>query len=147
MANGDCDASPRGGKPGFVKVLDEKTLMLPDIAGNKLFQSCENIESNPKVGLIFMIPGCGLTVRVNGRASVVDRDELLKMGIDAEIFDPDHKARTLQALCLQVDEVYPHCPRAFRFSRLWDTDVIASNTKNKSERYWYQRWAKVSKNT
>jgi PPOX class probable FMN-dependent enzyme len=144
-ANGDCDASPKGGKPGFVKVLDEKTLLLPDISGNKLFQSYENIESNPKVGLIFMIPGCGLTVRVNGRARVIERAELLQMGIDGEIFDPDSKAETLQALHLRVDEVYPHCPRAFRFSRLWDTDIIADNVRDKAERYWYQRWAKLAK--
>jgi predicted pyridoxine 5'-phosphate oxidase superfamily flavin-nucleotide-binding protein len=64
------------------------------------------------------------------------------MGIDGEIFDPDDNAKTLQALCLTVDEVYPHCPRAFRFSRLWDTDFIAANAEDKSERYWYQRWAK-----
>jgi PPOX class probable FMN-dependent enzyme len=143
--NGDCDASPKGGKPGFVKVLDDKTLMLPDVSGNKLFQSYENIESNPKVGLIFIIPGCGLTVRVKGRVHVVDQDELLRMGIDGEIFDPDDKAETLQALQLQVDEVYPHCPRAFKFSRLWDTDFITKNAKDKSERYWYGRWAKIMK--
>jgi len=144
-ANGDCDASPKGGKPGFVKVRDEKTLILPDISGNKLFQSYENIEGNPKVGMIFVIPGCGVTVRVNGRANVVDLDELLEMGIDGEIFDPDDKAETLQALRIQVDEVYPHCPRAFKFSRLWDTDYIARNANDKSEGYWYKRWAKANR--
>ncbi len=92
-----------------------------------------------------MIPGCGLTVRVNGRSRVIDQDELLQMGIDGEIFDPDDKAETLQALHLQVDEVYPHCPRAFKFSRLWDTGTITKNAKSKSERYWYQRWTKVTK--
>jgi hypothetical protein len=141
-ANGDCDASPKGGKPGFVKVLDDKTLLLPDIAGNKLFQSYENIETNPKAGLIFIIPGCGLTVRVNGSVRVIGQDELQQMGIDGEIFDPDDNTQTLQALRLTVDEVYPHCPRAFRFSRLWDTDFIAANAEDKSEQYWYQRWAK-----
>lgn len=144
-AHGDCDASPKGGKPGFVTVLDEKTLMLPDISGNKLFQSYENIESNPKVGLLFMIPGCGLTVRVNGRARVIDQDERLQLGVKGNIFDPDDNAETLQALQVRVDEVYPHCPRAFKFSRLWDMDVIARNAKEKSERYWYQRWAKAMK--
>jgi predicted pyridoxine 5'-phosphate oxidase superfamily flavin-nucleotide-binding protein len=151
-ANGDCDASPKGGKPGFVKVLDEQTLLLPDIAGNKLFQSYENIESNPKAGLIFMIPGCGVTVRVNGRVSVVDQQALQAMGvageiseeISEEIFDPDEKAATLQALRLEVDEVYPHCPRAFKFSRLWDTEITQSNAENKSDQYWYQQWAKLS---
>jgi predicted pyridoxine 5'-phosphate oxidase superfamily flavin-nucleotide-binding protein len=151
-ANGNCDASPKGGKPGFVKVLDERTLLLPDIAGNKLFQSYENIESNPKAGLIFMIPGCGVTVRVNGRVSVVDQQALQAMGvageiseeISEEIFDPDEKAATLQALRLEVDEVYPHCPRAFKFSRLWDTEITQSNAENKSDQYWYQQWAKLS---
>jgi PPOX class probable FMN-dependent enzyme len=147
-ASGDCDASPKGGKPGFVKVLDEQTLLLPDIAGNKLFQSYENIESNPKAGLIFMIPGCGVTVRVNGRVSVVDQQALQAMGvageISEEIFDPDEKAATLQALRLEVDEVYPHCPRAFKFSRLWDTEITQSNAENKSDQYWYQQWAKLS---
>ena len=146
-ASGDCDASPKGGKPGFVKVLDEKSLLLPDISGNKLFQSYENLESNPKLGLIFMIPGCGLTVRVNGHASVVDQQELQSMGVDGDIFDPDKNAETLQGLRLQVDEVYPHCPRAFKFSRLWDTEVIARNANEKSERYWYQRWAKAAKDS
>jgi hypothetical protein len=147
-ANGDCDASPKGGKPGFVKVLDERTLLLPDIAGNKLFQSYENIESNPKAGLIFMIPGCGVTVRVNGRVSVVDQQALQAMGvageISEEIFDPDEKAATLQALRLEVDEVYPHCPRAFKFSRLWDTEITQSNAEHQSDQYWYQQWAKLS---
>ena len=145
-ANGDCDASPKGGKPGFVKVLDDKTLILPDICGNKLFQSYGNIESNPKVGLIFMIPGCGITVRINGRSRVIDQDEMLQMGIDREVFDPDDRAKILQALHLQVVEVYPHCSRAFRFSRLWDTGTITKNAGDKSEQYWYQRWAKVTQN-
>jgi predicted pyridoxine 5'-phosphate oxidase superfamily flavin-nucleotide-binding protein len=60
--DGDCDASPRGGTPGFVKVLDNKTLLIPDICGNKLFNSSANIETNPKLGLVFIIPGCRLPV-------------------------------------------------------------------------------------
>ncbi len=144
-AAGDCDASPKGGKPGFVKVLDEKTLLLPDIAGNKLFQSYENIESNPKAGLIFIIPGCSLTVRANGHVCIVDQDELQQIGVHEELFDPDDNAEILQALRLTVDEVYPHCPRAFRFSRLWDTGYIAQNAEDKSEQYWYQRWARAMK--
>ena len=141
-SNGDCDASPKGGSPGFVKVLDEKTLLIPDIAGNKLFQSYENLETNPKVGLIFMIPGCGLTVRANGRADVCDYEQLQTLGVNAELFNPDSNAKLLQALRVQIDEVYPHCTRAFKFSRLWDTEIIAANADEKSEKYWYQRWAK-----
>ncbi len=55
-AEGDYDASPKGGKPGFIKVLDDRTLLIPDIGGNRLFQCYQNSESNPKAGLIFMIP-------------------------------------------------------------------------------------------
>lgn len=141
--DGDCDASPRGGKPGFVKVLDEKNLLMPDICGNKLFNSCANIESNPKLGMIFIIPGCQLTVRVNGRVRIIDRDQLLRDGIAAEVFAPDDHSEALQALHIEVDQAFAHCPRALRFSRLWDTDIIGENAEHKSERYWYQLLTKV----
>src|ERR1041385_4408363 len=65
-AKGDCDASPKGGKAGFVKVLNDKQLFIPDVAGNKLFHGYTNIETNPKAALIFFIPGYNATVRVNG---------------------------------------------------------------------------------
>jgi len=139
---GDCDASPRGGLPGFVRIIDEHTLLLPDLSGNKLFQSYQNIETNPRVGLIFMIPGCGLTVRANGRAAVMDHDELADSGIKPEVFAPDEQTAVLQALRITIDEVYPHCPRAFRFSGLWDVETIESNSKMKSDRYWYEQWTK-----
>jgi len=140
-AAGDCDASPKGGRPGFVKVLDERRLLIPDISGNKLFQSYENLESNPRVGLIFMIPGCGMTVRVNGRVRVLSPEEFQQEGISAEVFDPDERAETLQALCVDIDEVYPHCPRAFRFSRLWDVEQIAENERERSEQFWFKKWS------
>jgi len=143
-ADGDCDATPKGGKPGFIKVLDERTLLLPDLPGNKLFQSYENIETNPKVGLIFMIPGCGLTVRANGRATVMDSDQLKRDGIEVEVFEPDERTTVMQALRIEIDEVYPHCPRAFRFSGLWDVATISANGETKSDKYWYQRWAKAA---
>jgi uncharacterized protein len=75
-AGGNCDASPKGGTPGFVKVLNDKQLFIPDVAGNKLFHGYSNIESNPRIGLIFFIPGHNSTVRVNGRVTVVDGSEL-----------------------------------------------------------------------
>jgi PPOX class probable FMN-dependent enzyme len=140
--DGDCDASPRGGLPGFVRIIDEHTLLLPDLSGNKLFQSYQNIETNPKVGLIFMIPGCGLTVRANGRAAVMDHDELAGSKIEPEVFAPDERTAVLQALRITIDEVYPHCPRAFRFSGLWDVETIRTNSEMKSDRYWYEQWAK-----
>ena len=122
---GDCDASPKGGTPGFVKVLNDRQLFIPDVAGNKLFHGYGNIESNPKVGLIFFIPGHNSTVRVNGRVKVVDRSEL--NGTKLEVFDPDEKAEVLQGLLLDVEESYSHCPRALKFSRLWDVEEISKN--------------------
>lgn len=143
-ADGDCDASPRGGQPGFVEIVDERTLLLPDVSGNKLFQSYENIETNPKVGLIFMIPGCGLTVRANGRATVVGHEQLAEAESDTSVFDPDDRTIIQQGLRIDIDEVYPHCPRAFRFSRLWDVETISVNGESRSEKYWYRQWAKQS---
>jgi uncharacterized protein len=124
-AGGNCDASPKGGTPGFVKVLNDKQLFIPDVAGNKLFHGYSNIESNPKVGLIFFIPGHNSTVRINGRVTVVERSELGEANL--EVFDPDERAEVLQGLLLEVEESYSHCPRALKFSRLWDVDEISKN--------------------
>ncbi len=124
-ANGNCDASPKGGTPGFVKVLNEKQLFIPDVAGNKLFHGYGNIESNPKAGLIFFIPGHNQTVRVNGNVRVVDRTKLADVKV--EVFDPDDKAEVLQGLLLDVEEAYSHCPRALKFSKLWDPAEISKN--------------------
>jgi uncharacterized protein len=124
-ANGDCDASPKGGKPGFVKVLNEKQLFIPDVAGNKLFHGYTNVESNPKAGLIFFIPGHNSTVRVNGRVKVIDRSEL--SNVQLEVHNPDDKAEVLQGLLLDVEESYSHCPRALKFSDLWDVEEISKN--------------------
>ncbi len=126
-AQGQCDASPKGGYPGFVKVLDERHLLLPDVRGNKLFQSYENIDGNAQVGLVFFIPGIDTTARVNGTAQVVDDEDLKARGISMEVFDPDDNAALQQGLLIEVQEAYPHCTRALKFSRLWDTDVIDTN--------------------
>jgi PPOX class probable FMN-dependent enzyme len=124
-AGGNCDASPKGGTPGFVKVLNDRQLFIPDVAGNKLFHGYSNIESNPRIGLIFFIPGHNSTVRINGRVTVVDRSELGEAKL--EVFDPDERAEVLQGLLLDVEESYSHCPRALKFSRLWDVDEITKN--------------------
>ena len=124
-AAGDCDASPKGGTPGFVKVLNDKQLFIPDVAGNKLFHGYGNIEQNPKVGLIFLIPEHKSTVRINGRVTVVDRSQLSDAKL--EVFDPDEKAEVLQGLLLDVEESYSHCPRSLKFSRLWDVGEISKN--------------------
>ena len=124
---GRCDASPKGGKPGFVKVLDEKHLLFPDVAGNKLFQSYQNIESNPYIGLIFFIPGLNDTVRVNGKVSVVTKEELERQNIELSLYETDDNSKHLQGMLVEVEEAYGHCPRALKFSHLWDPEEIAKN--------------------
>lgn len=126
-ASGDCDASPKGGLPGFIKVIDDRTLLIPDIGGNRLFQSYQNFESNPKAGLLFMIPGMDVTVRVNGRVRVVESAQLDAMGIAPELLNPDANAGLIQGLMLDIDEAYFHCPRSFQFAELWNAETIAAN--------------------
>jgi len=122
---GNCDASPKGGMPGFVKILNDKQIFLPDVAGNKLFHGYGNVESNPRVGLIFFIPGHNNTVRINGRVKVIDRSDL--KDIRAEVFNADERAEILQGLLIDVEESYSHCPRALKFSKLWDAEEISKN--------------------
>ena len=124
---GLCDASPKGGKPGFVKVLDEKHLLFPDVAGNRLFQSYQNIESNPYIGLIFFIPGLNDTVRVNGRVSVVTKEELERQNIELSLYETDDNSKHLQGMLIEVEAAYGHCPRALNFSHLWAPEDIATN--------------------
>ena len=124
-AKGNCDASPKGGTPGFVKILNHKQIFIPDVAGNKLFHGYGNVESNPRVGLIFFIPGHNNTVRVNGTVKVIDRGELKDAQV--EVFNPDERAEILQGLLIDVEESYSHCPRALKFSKLWDIEEISKN--------------------
>ncbi len=124
-ATGNCDAAPKGGTPGLVKISNDKQLFIPDVAGNKLFHGYGNVESNPRVGLVFFIPGHNNTVRINGRVKVVERSELKEA--QAEVFNADDRAEILQGLLLDVEESDSHCPRALKFSKLWDAEQIASN--------------------
>ncbi len=126
---GDCDASPKGGLPGFIKVVDEHTLLIPDVGGNRLFQSFENFESNSKAGLVFMIPGVEVTARVNGRVRVVEPEELNDMAVRVETSWADDNTRIVQGILLHVDEAYLHCPRSFKFADLWNTDTIRANAR------------------
>lgn len=126
-AEGHCDASPKGGKPGFIKVIDETHLLIPDVAGNRLFQSYDNVSRNPRAGLLFMIPGVNSTARVNGIVEVVDAEALAAKNIEMEIFNPDEAAKILQGILLTVEESYGHCPRAFSFSDLWNEETIRQN--------------------
>ena len=125
--DGDCDASPKGGKPGFCRILDPRTLLIPDVGGNRLFQSFENFETNPKAGFVFMIPGMDVTVRVNGRVEVLEPDDAAAAGADADVHSPDDNATLVQGFKLHVDEAYFHCPRSFGFGDVWNPETISSN--------------------
>jgi PPOX class probable FMN-dependent enzyme len=114
-ADGTCDVSPRGDPTGFVRVLDERTLLLPDRPGNKLADSFRNVIENPHVALLFFLPGISDTFRVNGRATIVDDPELL------EPCTVEGKAPTL-GLLIEIDEAFTHCPKAFLRAQLWDPD-------------------------
>ncbi len=130
-AAGNCDASPKGGKPGFIKILDDRHLLVPDVAGNRLFQSYLNMDANPHVGLIFLIPGVNDTVRVNGRVTIVEQAELTSKDVAVSLYEPDERGYHLQGIIVEVDEAYGHCPRALHFSRFWDTGTIE---KHQAER-------------
>lgn len=111
--DGRADVSPRGDPPGFVKVLDERTLAIPDRPGNNRLDSLSNILANPAVGLLFVIPGYDETLRVNGQATLVTEPALLRsMAVQDRI-------PTL-AIVVRVTEVFMHCAKAFRRSHLWD---------------------------
>lgn len=126
-ASGQCDASPKGGQPGFVRVLDEQHLLFPDVAGNKLFQSYQNVDANPNIGLLFLIPGMNDTVRVNGQVTIVDKEDLDRRNIELALYEYDDNSKHLQGMLVEVTESYGHCPRAFSFSRLWDVEIISAN--------------------
>jgi PPOX class probable FMN-dependent enzyme len=109
------DCSPRGDLPGFVRVHDEKTLMMPDRRGNNRVDSLRNIVRDPRIALLFLIPGSGSTLRVNGRAQVSADPELLAS------FRMDGKApRTV--IVMTIEEIYFQCARAIVRSDLWDPD-------------------------
>lgn len=126
-ANGQSDASPKGGKPGFVRVIDERHLLFPDVAGNKLFQSYQNVLTNAKIGLLFMIPGVNDTVRVNGNVTIVDKQDLDRRNVELSLYEYDDNSKHIQGMLIEVTESYPHCPRAFKFSHIWDVDEIKAN--------------------
>jgi len=112
-AEGGCDASPRGDAPGFVSVLDDGRLLIPERRGNKLADSLLNILENPRVGLLFLIPGIDETLRVNGRAGLTREPDLL-----APLAVKD-KAPELGIL-VEVEEAYLHCGKSMIRARLWD---------------------------
>jgi PPOX class probable FMN-dependent enzyme len=107
------DCSPRGDAPGFVRIIDEKTLAIPDRVGNNRIDSLRNIIVEPRLALLFVVPGVGETLRVNGRGRISNEAALL------ESFAVDGKLPRTVVL-VDVDAVYVHCSKALARSRLWD---------------------------
>jgi PPOX class probable FMN-dependent enzyme len=111
--NGKADVSPRGDPAGFVQVLDDHTLIIPDRPGNNRLDTMSNIMENPNVGLLFFIPGFEDTLRVNGRATIVRDPEVLeRAAVNGKV--------PKVAIRIAVDEAFLHCAKALRRSRLWD---------------------------
>ncbi len=112
-ADGHCDLTPRGGQAGFVTVLDDDHLAIPDATGNNRLDTLQNVVATGHVGLIFLIPGRDQTLRVNGAACISAEPALLNR------LTPVGKPPN-SAIVVRADEVYSHCPKAFVRSRLWD---------------------------
>src|SRR4051812_16906221 len=115
-AEGRCDGSPKGGPPGFVTVLDDGTVAIPDLSGNNRLDSIQNIVHNPGIALLFMIPGIDETLRVNGTASLSTDPAVL----DACVVKG---ARPKVAILVEPDAVYIHCAKALRRGSVWQPEA------------------------
>jgi len=112
---GCCDSSPRGDSPGFVYVVDEKHLFIPERPGNRRMDSIQNILHNPHVGIIFIIPGMEETFRVNGKACISRDEELLsKTAVNGKL--------PAMGIGVEIEECYMHCGKAFKRSNLWNAE-------------------------
>jgi PPOX class probable FMN-dependent enzyme len=113
------DCSPKGDAPGFVQLLDDRTLLIPDRPGNNRIDGMRNLLVNPKVGIIFMVPGSNETYRVTGSATISTNPELLKR------FDVRGKPPRV-VVVVAVEEAFNHCPKAFVRAKLWDVTARPS---------------------
>jgi PPOX class probable FMN-dependent enzyme len=126
-ADGSCDVSPKGDPAGFTLVLDENTIAIPERAGNRRVDGFINIVTNPHVGLIYLVPGRGETLRINGRARIIK---------DAPFFDDMvvKGNRPQLALLVEIEEIFHHCSKAFLRSKIWkpetwEPDAVPSRAK------------------
>jgi PPOX class probable FMN-dependent enzyme len=115
-ADGRCDVTPRGGQPGFVTVLDDDHLAIPDATGNNRLDTLRNVVATGHAALIFLIPGRDQTLRVNGGACVTDDPAVL--GRLTPVGKPPRSA-----IVVRAEEVYAHCPKAFVRSKLWKPET------------------------
>jgi len=114
------DCSPKGDAPGFVQLLDDRTLLIPDRPGNNRIDGMKNLLVDPKVGIIFMVPGANETYRVTGSATISRDPELLKR------FEIQGKPPRV-VVVVAVDEAFNHCPKAFVRAKLWDATSRSNN--------------------
>ena len=114
-ADGKADVSPRGDPPGFVQVLDDNTIFIPDRPGNNRLDTMSNIVANPDVGLLFLIPGFEDALRVNGKAKLVKDEKIL------ERCAVNRKVPTM-GIMVEINEAYLHCAKAVRRSKLWKAE-------------------------
>ena len=110
--DGRSDASPRGGQPGFVKILDDHTLLIPDAKGNNRVDSLVNIVETGYVGCLFLIPGIDETLRINGKAAITTNPKYIDMF-------PEEKHPPKTCIEISIDEVFLHCAKALMRSELW----------------------------
>ena len=109
------DCSPRGDQPGFVRIRDERTLLMPDRRGNNRTDSLKNVISDPRVGLLFLVPGFGTTLRVNGRAALsIDQELRASFAVEGKL------PRTVMVIA--VETVFFQCARAIKRSELWNPE-------------------------
>ena len=110
-AEGHCDVTPRGDPAGFVRILDDTTLLMPERPGNKLADSLRNILSNPHVGLLFVVPGVGDTFRVNGRATLTTDEALLTpSAVEGKV--------PKVGILIDIESAFTHCSKAYQRSEL-----------------------------
>ena len=113
--DGCCDVSPKGDAPGFVLVLDDRRLVIPDRPGNKRLDGMKNLVANPHVGLLFLVPGREETLRVNGRAWITRDPELLqRLAVQGKT--------PLLSIGVEVEQCFLHCAKSFRRSHFWETE-------------------------
>jgi PPOX class probable FMN-dependent enzyme len=112
---GGLDISPRGDPAGFVQILDDRTLLLPERPGNRIADTLTNLLADPRIALLFLIPGVGDTFRVNGRAKIVDDPELLEpCGVEGRV--------PRLGILISIEEAYTQCSKAFIRSDLWNPE-------------------------
>jgi uncharacterized protein len=121
-ADGKADLSPRGDPPGFVQMIDDKTIVVPDRPGNNRLDTMANIVANPNVGCLFFIPGFEDTLRLNGKARITEDADLLKhCSVNGKV--------PKVGILISIEEVFMHCAKALKRSKLWGEDYRQDRTQ------------------